>query len=100
MTPSDVYFLPVVLSSTHTNRYPAKGRFASFKGFKAHATDARGVCFVGKGNKSDYLVSVGGKDRCVMQVAGSMADSSDSFMLMLIIPSLLAICCRFSFCWV
>ncbi|CAM9399079.1 unnamed protein product [Ascophyllum nodosum] len=49
------------------SRYPAKGRAASFKTFKAHAPGARSVCFLGKGNSSQCLLSVGGKDRCVMQ---------------------------------
>lgn len=53
---------------TTFRRYPATGRAASFKSFKAHALGVRSVCFLDKGSRSEHVVSVGGKDRCVMQV--------------------------------
>ncbi|CAM9688008.1 unnamed protein product, partial [Hapterophycus canaliculatus] len=46
-------------------RYPVAGTGASFKDFKVHAPGVRSVCFLDKGNRSQNLISVGGKDRCV-----------------------------------
>lgn len=49
-------------------RYPALGAGASFKAFKVHAPGVRSVCFLDKGIRSQQVISVGGKDRCVAQV--------------------------------
>ncbi|CAM9609602.1 unnamed protein product [Scytosiphon promiscuus] len=48
-------------------RYPAAGAGASFKAFKVHAPGVRSVCFLDKGIRSQNLLSVGGRDRCVAQ---------------------------------
>lgn len=49
-------------------RYPASGLGASFKAFKVHAPGVHSVCFLDKGVRSQQVISVGGKDRCVAQV--------------------------------
>ena len=61
-------FKACALDQSFNFRYPTSGVGASFKAFKVHAPGVHSVCFLDKGIRSQQVISVGGKDRCVAQV--------------------------------